>query len=164
MSVQQIINKVDIMIINFIDNSFDTYKEEFAERYRRCTNRNLFVDFATHDFLFCTILHGEFGGKYDIREYHSEEFKKLLNENLDAYSRIVIIVDKYFKKYPQVACQEIEEYKPETILKYYTFVFVKLNETLFLRKHSPYTILDNLVDLFTPDDELITVNTWLLIH
>lgn len=136
MSVQRIINNVDNMIIKFIDNSFDTYKNDFAKRYELCINRQLFIDFATHDFLFCTILHGEFGGKYDIREYHSDEFNELLNDNLEAYAKIVSIIYNYFKIHHQDACQEIEEYKPKTILKYYAFVFVKLNETIFLRKHS----------------------------
>jgi hypothetical protein len=153
MAVQQIINKINIMIINFIDNSFDIYKSDFDMQYTKCINHEHFVEFATHDFLFCTILHGEFGGKYDIREYHTSEFKILLNENLNAYARIVSIVDTYFKKHSQDACQKIEEYKPETILKYYTFVFVKLNETLFLRKHSPFAILDDSDTDFISDDE-----------
>lgn len=153
MADYQIINKINIMIINFIDNIFDIYKSDFEMQYTKCINHELFVEFATHDFLFCTILHGEIGGTYDIRKYHANEFKIVLNKNLNAYARIVSIVDTYFKNNSHDACQKIEEYKPETILKYYTFVFVKLNETLFLRKHSPFAILDDSDTEYISDDE-----------
>jgi hypothetical protein len=134
------------MVMRFIDNSFDFYKEEFEEEYNKIiTGKNFenFVEFMSHGFLFCSILQGERGGKYDIREYHSIEFKRLLGENIEAYSKIVSIVDKYFTKHPNDACQRIEEYKPGTILKYYAFVFTKLNEDLFVRRNCPTELLDD---------------------
>jgi succinate dehydrogenase flavin-adding protein (antitoxin of CptAB toxin-antitoxin module) len=142
----RIIGKIDVMVTRFIDNSFDFYKEEFEEEYNKIMEGKdfgNFVEFISHDFLFCSILHGEKGGKYDIREYHSIEFKRLLGENIEAYSKIVNIVDKYFTKYPNDACQRIEEYKPDTILKYYAFVFTKLNEDLFVRRTCPKELLDD---------------------
>jgi len=142
----QIIGNINDMVMRFIDNSFDFYKEEFEEEYNKIiTGKNFenFVEFMSHGFLFCSILQGERGGKYDIREYHSIEFKRLLGENIEAYSKIVSIVDKYFTKYPDDACQRIEEYKPDTILKYYAFVFTKLNEDLFVRRNCPTELLDD---------------------
>jgi len=142
----RIIGNIDDMVMGFIDNSFDFYKEEFEEEYNKIMEGKdfgNFVEFMSHDFLFCSILHGEKGGKYDIREYHSIEFKRLLGENIEIYSKIVSIVDKYFTKYPDVACQRIEEYKPDTILKYYAFVFTKLNEDLFVRRNCPTELLDD---------------------
>lgn len=142
----RIIGNIDDMVMGFIDNSFDFYKEEFEEEYNKIIegkNFGNFVEFMSHDFLFCSILHGEKGGKYDIREYHSVEFKRLLGENIEAYSKIINIVDNYFTKYPNDACQRIEEYKPDTILKYYVFVFTKLNEDLFVRRNCPKELLDD---------------------
>ena len=142
----RIIGNIDDMVMGFIDNSFDFYKEEFEEEYNKIiTGKNFenFVEFMSHGFLFCSILQGERGGKYDIREYHSIEFKRLLGENIEAYSKIVSIVDKYFTKHPNDACQRIEEYKPGTILKYYAFVFTKLNEDLFVRRNCPTELLDD---------------------
>jgi hypothetical protein len=143
-SVPRIINKVNEMVADFIDNSLDEYIQEFKEEYDKIIEENDFenyLDFICHDFLFCIILHGEMGGKYDIREYCSIEFKRLLDENIQAYAKIVDKVDKYFTKYPEDSCQRIEEYKPDTILKYYAFVYTKLNEDLFVRRNCPKKLL-----------------------
>ena len=156
MSVNQIINKVNVMVTGFIDKSFDTYILDFNNDYRKgIDNRdfNEFVAFITHDFLFCTILHGEKGGKYDIREYHSIEFRRLLDENIHAYSKIVEYVDKYFTKYPEDTCQRIEEFKPDTILKYYAFVYTKMNEDLLVTRNCPKFLLEDTDESSSSDEE-----------
>jgi len=145
-SVPRIIKKVEEMVADFIDNSLDEYIEDFKEEYDKIIEENDFgnyVDFISHDFLFCTILHGEMGGKYDIREYCSIEFKRLLDENINAYAKIVSIVDKYFTKYPEDTCERIVDYKPDTILRYYAYVYTKLNEDLFVRRNCPQFLLDD---------------------
>lgn len=140
------INQLDGLIIGFIDDAFEEYKEEFQEDYEFCTNEELFSEFACHDFLFCTILHGEPNTKYDIRRYYENCFKDIMEYDIHTYSRIVGIVVKYFREYPDESCQEIECFKPISILKYYCFVFVKLNQHLFIEGHSPFTQLDYSVD------------------
>jgi hypothetical protein len=155
MSVDKIIDKVNRMIDKFIDNSCDTYKVDFKDDYVnsiKYKNFGQFVDFITHDFLFCEILHGEKGGKYDIREYHSIEFSRLLDENIKAYSKIVEYVDKYFKKYPDDACERLDDYSVDTILKYYAFVYTKTNLDLFVNRNCPKYILDA-YDYNTTSDE-----------
>jgi hypothetical protein len=126
------------MIISFIDSAFNDYKEEFHDDYIQCTDQKLFVEFACHDFLFCTILHGEPNTKYDIRQYYESTFKEFMESDIYIYSKIVEIVVKYFREFPNEACQDIECFKPQSMLKYYCFVFVKSNEDLFIEQHSPY--------------------------
>lgn len=145
-SVPRIMSKVNDMVIGFIDNSCDYYKEECEDEYKKILENKDFgdlADFLSHDFLFCTILHGEWNEKYDICEYHSIEFKRLLGENIHAYAKIVSIVDKYFTKYPEDTCEKIQDYKPDTILRYYAFVYTKLNEDLFVRRNCPQFLLDD---------------------
>ena len=154
LSVNQIIDKVNRMVSKFVDNSCDSYKIDFKDDYvKSIKDRDFeqFVEFISHDFLFCTILHGEKGGKYDIREYHSIEFNKLLNENIKAYSKFVEYVDKYFNTYPDDACERLEDYSPDTILKYYTFVYTKLNADLFITRNCPKYLLDD--DSSDDDDD-----------
>lgn len=131
-------NQIDNMIIEFIGDAFDEYKEECIGDYLLCTDEKRFVEFACHDFLFCTILHGEPDTKYDIRQYYERNFKKFVESDINVYSKIVEIVAKYFREYPDESCQEIECFKPQSILKYYCFVFVKLNQRLFIKQHSPF--------------------------
>lgn len=145
-SLPRITRLVNDMVNGFIDNSFEYYIEEFKDEYDKIMeDKDLenFLDFISHDFLFCTILHGGSGGKYDISEYHGIEFKRLLGENIQAYASIVSKVDKYFKKYPDDACQRIESYSPDNILRYYAFVYTKLNEDLFVRRNCPQFLLDD---------------------
>jgi len=115
-----------------------------------------FVDFISHDFLFCTILHGGSGKKYDISQYHGIEFKRLLGENIEAYAQIVSKVDKYFRKYPDDACQRIENYSPDNILRYYAFVYSKLNEDLLVKRNCPQFLLDDTVSHSDETCEIVT--------
>jgi hypothetical protein len=145
-SVPRIIKKVDEMVTEFIDDSYDMYKEEFEEEYLKLIEEkdlgNL-IEFMCHDFLFCSILHDKSGVKYDIRQYHTDDFERLLEKNTEVYAKIVSKVDNYFKKYPDDACERLEEYKPDTILKYYAFVYTTLNLDLFVRRNCPKFLLDD---------------------
>jgi len=157
------LKQIDNMIINFIDSAFESYKEEFYKEYKECTSEEEFIDYACHDFLFCSVLHGEPDSKYNIRHYYDNTFRRLMENNIrqpyydstfkmlmetniTTYCVIVEIVSKYFRENPDEACQEIESYKPDVILLYYCFVFVKLNQDAFIKRHSPF------VDLYYDTD------------
>lgn len=136
--ISMAIHQINSLVIGFIDNAFEEYKEDFQDDYETCRTEDDFMEFACNDFLFCTILHGESHTRYDIRIHYDDVFKNLMENDIYTYSKMVGIVVKYFREHPNESCQEIECFKPSTILRYYCFVFTKLNQQLFIEQHSPF--------------------------
>jgi len=134
------------MVNRIVDEAFDNYIEEYESEYEPIVNGNDFgdfVDFISHDFLFCSILHGKSGNYYDIRQNDIDKFKNLLGDNDEAYSIILDIVKNYFKENPDDTCEKIFEYNCDTLLKYYTYVFTKKNEDLFVLRNCPSCLKDD---------------------